>query len=253
MTKKAENKNVANDYNGDDTCLQHKKVSKININGLYEDLIHMEGVTNCLNEAIKVLQEQPQAIKGLASEGNGEYDIDDATTLNKEQCRSSVFDDKRIADFLNYWEEVKNNGKKNYLGFVDYYMPNRFAVDKDYKIEISTVTVVGETVQLMVMLFDIPEDEKDVYSRPAGLLIENYRFGSSEFKKMVKSVFAQVPEGVIAVDLDRICEAVGTISLKMVDDKVALDWESFDPEQTPISDAFDFGIALAEKINKLSV
>ena len=65
---------------------------------------------------------------------------------------------------------------------------------------------------------------------------------------MAIAVFAPFHESVISVEVDRICDAVGTICLKEVDGKLGLDWKTFDPEQTPQSEAFKSTWKIADRI-----
>lgn len=197
-----------------------------------------------LQKAIKAFQEELVLVH-KEYESAEDSKVKETVTL-EEQALVSVFDDKKISDFWWHWKDEHNT--KNHLGFVDYFLPNEnLVVGKEYEFSIGPVMVVGDNVQMLVMLFEANDLD---WTKPVGLLIDEYAIGSEAFKKMVKSVFAPVESCLISVELDRIRDAFGTICLKEVDGRLGLDWSAFVPQQTPQSEAFKATWKIAERIKE---
>lgn len=176
-----------------------------------------------------------------------EVDTDEVDTDDEvpSVCHG-VFHDKVFTDF--WWGCQKEYDRKNFAGFVNYDMPNRLSIHKRYGMSIGPVVFLGDRIQMLVLLFEKEDWDNNCNDYPAGLLIEDYKVGSAEFDEMVTSVFAPWHESIISVEVDRINDAFGTIGLKRVGGKFKLDWRSFDAEQTPQSQAFEFSWSVADRI-----
>lgn len=196
------------------------------------------------NNAISGIETKPfeettkiASVEAIA-EGNAE-------AVETESC-GSIF---RAKDSY-FWDWHKKNPSQ-FVGFVDYYMPSNLKADVWYGFTIGPVALIADRVQLVVLLFEATEDGSYWYDdRPAGLLVEDYKIGSEEYLEMIRSVYAGGWETLVAAYTDEIADAFGTIRLKEKDGKLCLDWKSFDPEQTPISEAWEAGMYLADRIKK---
>lgn len=167
----------------------------------------------------------------------------------KTETGGSVLNAKE-SNFI--WDWSKKHPSQ-FVGFVDYYLPSNLKADVWYGFTIGPVALLADRVQLVVLLFEATEDGCDWYeNRPAGLLVEDYRIGSEEYFEMIRNVYAGGWETLVAAYTDEIADAFGTIRLKEKDGKLCLDWKSFYPEQTPVSEAWKFGMYLAERIKKAS-
>lgn len=199
------------------------------------------------NNAISNIENQP--FEEETKIASVEVADEDKIEVIKTETGGSVLDDEK-SDFIWNW------GKKHssqFVGFVDYYMPTNLKSGVRYGFTIGPVALIGDRVQLVVLLFEATEDGYDWYkNRPAGLLVEDYRIGSGEYLEMIRSVYAGGWETLIAAYTDEISDAFGTIRLKEKDGKLCLNWSSFRPEQTPVSEAWEFGMFLAERIKKAS-
>lgn len=176
-------------------------------------------------------------------------DVADKNNIEAIEAESggSIF---RAKEYSYCWDWSKKNPSQ-FVGFVDYYMPSNLKTDVWYGFTIGPVALIGDRVQLVVLLFEATEDGYDWYeNRPAGLLVADYKIGSDEYYEMVRSVYAGGWETIVAAYTNEISDAFGTIRLKEKDGKLCINWKSFKPEQTPVSEAWDFGMYFAERIKK---
>ena len=175
-------------------------------------------------------------------------DMAEVLKVTKVLNNQDVVDDDPWA-FWNQWREGCDD--KTFLGFVDDGMPQNLVAGKTYGFEIGPVALVGDCLQMLVMILEATDDGRYVYDdRPVGLLLECYKLGSEEFKEMARGVYAGGYKTIIDVHIDRIGEAYGTIEVKEKDGKFALDWRKFVPKITPCGEGFMFCEHIAEKIEE---
>lgn len=151
------------------------------------------------------------------------------------------------------WYDRKNGERRtnDFVGFAEFYLSDKLVAGKKYGFEVGPVVLVGEQLQMVVMLFD-SDDGAGSYKLdcPAGVLVQRYKIGSPAFLEMVQHVYAPPFRMLVEICTKDIADAEGVIAQKNDENgKLVLDWTTFEPDQTPCGTAWDFSESLSAEMD----
>lgn len=124
------------------------------------------------------------------------------------------------------------NQVDTFIGFFDLKACQAFSLDETYFIEIVRAEVVGNMIHLLI--------EVSAESGSQGLICEAYEMTSQEFQKLVAIFFEAETEHVVAVSTVALTCVNGSAKLTKRDDHIVVDWSSFDAEELPCGELFDY-------------
>lgn len=140
-------------------------------------------------------------------------------------------------DIVAYWPDWYNpqTDDDQFAGFVEYGFSKRLVAGKQYYVELDSVAVFGEKLQMVANIYNTGDVPPFLVSDGImGLLVQSYTIGSPEYRKMLECVYQASGGMFVEVRTKDLSEVVGWITLKTDDSgQLALDWETFKPDGTP--------------------
>lgn len=181
-----------------------------------------------------------------------DQDVNALQGKTEEPQNKNVLTEEEAIYYWTDWREGKK-GDAQFVGFAEFYLSDKLVAGKKYGFEVGPVVLVGEQLQMVVMLF---EPEGGLYSYkydlPVGLLVQTYKVGTPEFVEMLHHVYDPPFPMLVEISTRDISDANGTITLKKdANGKLALDWGTFDPEQTPCGEAWAFSENLSAEMDEV--
>lgn len=157
---------------------------------------------------------------------------EDTTVAKAEAKTVTVADVEKI---------VERQFKNQFAGFVEYGLSDNLETGKTYSFCIHSAKLINNNLQLVALLFATTQNGRyDGKGKPKGLIVQSYRLGSFEYRKMVEAVYSPPFPMLVAVKTDDIEDILGAIELKECNGKLHLDWTTFRPEQTPCGSEWAF-------------
>ena len=158
--------------------------------------------------------------------------VEETTVAEAEAKTATVADVEEI---------VERQFKNQFAGFVEYGLSDNLKAGKVYSFCIHTAKLINTDLQLVVLLYAATQNDRYAdKDKPEGLIVQNYRLGSFEYREMVKAVYSPLFPMLVAVKTDDIEDVFGAIELKECNGKLHLDWTTFCPEQTPCGSEWYF-------------
>lgn len=206
--------------------------------------------TNKFPQSLKVLNQSLKTLQAIMGgmEVLNETIEDLDTKLAKETA--VVEAELKPATIADVEKIVKRNFENQSVGYLECGLSCNLKADKAYGFCIYDAMLVGNNLQLVVQFYEATTDGR--YSnngRPVGLIVQNYRVGSFEYREMVEAVYSPPFPMLIAVNTDEFEDVIGAIKLKECQDTLTLDWRTFIPVQTPCSNKWDFSKKFIEEMN----
>lgn len=155
----------------------------------------------------------------------------------------------KTATVADVEEIIERQFTNQFAGFVEYGLSDNLKAGKAYSFSIHTAKLVANNLQLVVLLYEATHNGRYAgKDKPEGLIVQNYRLGSFEYREMIEAVYSPPFPMLVAVNTDEIEDVVGAIELKECNGKLLLDWNTFCPEQTPCSSEWDFSKHFLEEM-----